>query len=554
MLASLRRPALRAVEPSHLAGPVLRAAVVLLSAMLLLFSSPVSLASAAGHGQLTVPAGKVALKKVGAKRLTALAELEFTVPKKLPASFGIQFRSKGKAQGYRAVIEVAQDGSVSASFARVLKSKATLLGSRQPLGILVSPGEKLRIEGTVAAKSEVRMYLRTWIAGTAKPSAWQLKRTDSSAQRIKTKGTVYAWASSPIRASVSYKKFKVKGYSLAKAEAVGVRPPATASALPPTPSPAATSAPVQTPSAVAAAKPSTPAPSTPAPSASAKSPSPSPTKSTAAPSPAAPVLTATASTANSAGVPKGASLQKVTGDIRIREPGTVLSNLDIHGYVSVEADNVTIKTSIIRGGDAAKTNRALVMAWWGARNLKIVDSTLFAKNPSLHVDGISGSGFTAERVNVYGVVDGIKVIGSNVTVKDSWLHSPIHSDNDPNQKDGKTHDDGIQVVGGTGIQIERNLIEGFHNAAIMVKQDQSVVKTLVVKGNKLTGGGCTVNMSQGGSGGKSAPLQGVSIKDNQFGPGRYGTTCPMRLPAASNIGLSGNTWLHSGKSAVPLRS
>lgn len=547
MLASLRRPAPRAVEPSHLVRRVLRAGVVLLSTMLLLFLSPASIASAADHGQLTVPAGKVAVKKVGAKRLTALAELEFTVPKKLPASFGVQFRSKGKVQGYRAIIEVARDGSVTASFARVLKSKAARLGDRQSLGILVSPGQRLRVEGTVAAKSEVRMYLRAWTAGVPKPSAWQLKRTDSSSQRIRTKGAVYAWASSPVRASVGYKKLKVNAYSLAKAEAVGVLSPAAASAVPSTPSPLATSAPVPTPTVVAAAKPATPAPS-------AEPSTPSPAKSTSALSSAASVTVATASTANSVGVPKGASLKKVTGDIRIREAGTVLSNLDIHGYVSVEADNVTIKNSIIRGGEAAKANRALVMAWWGARNLKIVDSTLVAKNPSLHVDGISGSGFTAERVNVYGVVDGIKVIGSNVTVKDSWLHSPIHSDNDPNQKDGKTHDDGVQVVGGTGIQIERNTIEGFHNAAIMVKQDQSVVRSVVVKGNKLTGGGCTVNMSQGGSGGKSAPLQGVSIKDNQFGPGRYGTTCPMRLPAASNIGLSGNIWLNSGKSAVPLRS
>ena len=45
----------------------------------------------------------------------------------------------------------------------------------------------------------------------------------------------------------------------------------------------------------------------------------------------------------------------------------------------------------------------------------------------------------------------------------------------------------------------------------------------------------------------------MSITSNRFGPGRYSTSCPMRLPSASPITLSGNVWDATGKTAVPQR-
>jgi len=34
----------------------------------------------------------------------------------------------------------------------------------------------------------------------------------------------------------------------------------------------------------------------------------------------------------------------------------------------------------------------------------------------------------------------------------------------------------------------------------------------------------------------------MKITDNRFGAGRYGTSCPMRLPKTSPISLTGNVW------------
>jgi parallel beta helix pectate lyase-like protein len=143
------------------------------------------------------------------------------------------------------------------------------------------------------------------------------------------------------------------------------------------------------------------------------------------------------------------------------------------------------------------------------------------------------------------------VIGPNVTIRNSSFHDPIHSDSDPNQPDGKTHDDGIQVEGGTNILIENNKIIGFHNAQIQVTQNYSATKGVTIRNNQFTGGGCQVNVTDKGAGGAGAPISSFSLTGNGFGGGVYGLTCPMRLPKTSSFTYSGNYWLLSGLVAVP---
>ena len=50
------------------------------------------------------------------------------------------------------------------------------------------------------------------------------------------------------------------------------------------------------------------------------------------------------------GVPPGTTLTRHDGNITITQTGTVLKDLDVHGFVIVEASNVTIEQSILRGG------------------------------------------------------------------------------------------------------------------------------------------------------------------------------------------------------------
>lgn len=239
------------------------------------------------------------------------------------------------------------------------------------------------------------------------------------------------------------------------------------------------------------------------------------------------------------GVPPGTALTVHQGNLVIKTAGTVIDRMDIHGDVQVQAANVTIKRSIIRGSTAATRTDALIAAWWGFKNLRVEDSTLRADHPSVHLDGLSGSNFTASRLDISNVVDTVKVIGPNVTVADSWLHQHFHSDNDPNQPDGHTHDDGIQVEGGANIVISGNKITDAHNAAIMITQNYSQTSNVQIRNNALSGGACTINMTQMG---KGTPLTGMAISGNRFGTGTYGYACAMRLPKASSFSLSDNLW------------
>ena len=253
--------------------------------------------------------------------------------------------------------------------------------------------------------------------------------------------------------------------------------------------------------------------------------------------------------ASNTGVPPGTELSVVSGDLVIKEDGTVIDSVDVHGYVRVQANNVTIKRSIIRGGAQATRSNALVAAWWNYKNIIVEDSTLVAANAGYHIDGLSGSNITGRRLNIYGVVDPIKVIGGPFKLTDSWVHDTLHYEPDPNQSDGKTHDDSVQIEGGTNIVLDGNRFEDAHNAAIMVTQNHSVTANVTISNNYLSHGACAVNVTQSGLG---VPIVGMRIVSNRFGPGAYGRTCPMRLPLTSVFSVVGNTWIDTGLEAKPL--
>lgn len=268
----------------------------------------------------------------------------------------------------------------------------------------------------------------------------------------------------------------------------------------------------------------------------------------------APVTTsppATAATArpgaSNTGVPAGTVLRVHQGDLVITKAGTVIDSMDIRGEVYIKANNVKITRSVVRGGPAATKGRALVMAWWNFTGFKIEDSTLRATNRSLLIDGISGSNITATRVNVSNVVDPVKVIGPNVTITRSWLHGNIHSDNDPNHKDGRTHDDSVQITGGSNIVIQENTLEDANNAAIQINQGVRLTSNVVIARNWLSDGVCTLNISAG----NGPALQGVRITGNRFGPGSEAKRCPILSPKTSPVQFSGNVWDDTGVAVAP---
>jgi hypothetical protein len=248
------------------------------------------------------------------------------------------------------------------------------------------------------------------------------------------------------------------------------------------------------------------------------------------------------------GVPAGTKLTRYDGTLVLTTPGAVYNALDIHGFVVVKAPNVTIRRSIIRGGQTTRNTGLVMVTDAGARNFVLEDSELVPEFPSVHLNGIKGGNYTMRRVDAHGTVDIAEVYGDNVRIESSWLHDNTPYANDPNQRGGPSHDDGVQVEAGHHIAIVRNTITGAHNASLMVTQDVGEVGDLLFSGNWVDGGACAVNANA-----KPLPsMSGLTINGNRFGHGTRIPDCSVLSSRTTQIVAEGNVWDDTG-SAVRIR-
>jgi hypothetical protein len=433
----------------------------------------------AGSGTLSLAPGWSASAPVAGSLQDATGSAQFVVPAQRTVYLAVQFRAASSGEGYRAKARVTSDGTVSVGFSRVHAGAETVLLSA-PTTIKVAAGQKLNLEGSVTGTNPVTLAVRAWLDGTTKPG-WLQTSGDSSAARITAAGPVALWAFLSGTASGSA--------SVAYANATAA---------------ATTSTPV--------------APSTPPPSGGKPS-------------------------ATTTGVPAGTTLTRHDGDITVTQSGTVLQNLDIHGFVNVKATNVTIKNSIVRGGKAAGYATGLITDY-GYANLLIQNVDVVAEYPSVYFDGIKGNNFTASKVHVVGNVDSVKIHGDNVTVQSSLLENTVYYASDPYQNGGPTHNDNVQILQGKNLRLSGNTIRGATNFAVLAESTQNAVD-VTVDGNWLDGGHCTVKLQVG-----SYP-ETAKVTNNVFGPDRAVSSCAFTAYPAVNLTASGNVFEADG-SAVPV--
>jgi hypothetical protein len=240
--------------------------------------------------------------------------------------------------------------------------------------------------------------------------------------------------------------------------------------------------------------------------------------------PAVPVKVTTSSgpNASNTGVPAGTTLTTVNGDVYAKTPGMVISGEFIKGFVFIQAPDVTIRNSIIVGRSIA-TNAALVSNMSGYSNLVVEDSELYAAYPSVWIKGIVASNVTVLRDNIHDVTDQVHIVGNDVTVQSSWLHSNLHYAVDPNNGNGPTHDDNIQIQAGVNMHFVGNRLEGAHNSVMQVTQDTGVVGNILFSGNYADGGNCTLNILEKTHG----PVHGVVISNNIFGTDTAFANCAI---------------------------
>jgi hypothetical protein len=205
---------------------------------------------------------------------------------------------------------------------------------------------------------------------------------------------------------------------------------------------------------------------------------------------------------------------------------------------------VTIKNSIVRGGPQTK-NGAMISNYTSGLPFTVLNSELVASHPSPYVNGILGSNFTARGVKIHDVIDGIHIIGDNVTVEDSWIYDNLHFLVDPNHKGTPSHDDTIQIQQGKNIRIANNHMTGPHNAIVQITQDRGVVSDITFTKNVVDNGFCSINIAQKTYG----PIARFAITDNTFGRNTSHPNCAIVSPLTTTplLTLANNTWADNGK-------
>lgn len=246
------------------------------------------------------------------------------------------------------------------------------------------------------------------------------------------------------------------------------------------------------------------------------------------------------------GVPDGTKLTPYWGDLTITTPGATYDSLDVHGFVRIQAPDVTIRRSLIRGGNA--TGNIGLVTNYGQPNFTIEDSTLTPDHPSVWIDGIKGNNFIARRVEAYGTVDTAKIHGDNVRIENSWFHDTKYYSSDPNQGGGPTHNDGVQILGGNNIAVIGNNISVpiDQNSAIQVTQNYDWVSNTIISRNWLDGAGCTVNVNDL----PRTSLRGLALSNNRFGRNHRYIDCAVIAYPGVSMSISDNVWDDNG---LPVR-
>jgi hypothetical protein len=251
------------------------------------------------------------------------------------------------------------------------------------------------------------------------------------------------------------------------------------------------------------------------------------------------------------GVPAGTKLTIVNGDITVTTPGTVIDGKDIKGELIIQASNVTVRRSLIEGG---KGHDASVDIQSG-KGILLEDDEVTAANPAPGDDDMRVMNATVERLNIHGGVDGIKLF-SNSTVTSSWIHGLSYFSHDPAQDNGPSHNDTIQILGGSNFHVTGNWLDSAtkDNSAIQVTQDIGKIHSLYISGNWADGGSCSFNFSGHNGAGTQLAMSGITVTNNRFGhtSARYNGNCAIVVDDTTThlTQSTGNVWDATGMPVI----
>jgi Ca2+-binding RTX toxin-like protein len=231
--------------------------------------------------------------------------------------------------------------------------------------------------------------------------------------------------------------------------------------------------------------------------------------------------------ASNTGVPDGTKMKVFTGTYYVTKNNAVISNLEVHGDIVIQAKNVTM--SNIKLVSDTRWHALRVMD--DATGFTLKDSEIDGNGNT--VNAIYGFG-TFLRNNLHDVENGINTTEAS-HIRDNYIHN-LRGGSD-------AHYDGIENNGASHVRIIHNTIINHHDqtSAVMLNNEFGSLSDITIENNRLVGGGYTVYLD-GRKGGGAVDDGSIRIINNQIGDGEWGNFAFYndRPVVSGNVGLDVN--------------
>lgn len=178
--------------------------------------------------------------------------------------------------------------------------------------------------------------------------------------------------------------------------------------------------------------------------------------------------------ASNTGVIDTSVLQNVDANVTYSDQSSqvkVIENKRFRGYVYLTGKNYLFRNCLFEG--PANPQYAAVVARYATSSGNVFEDSTFKPRGINYYNGtINGRGFTLKRVELTGAVDGANPSVADggtrvdVTITGSWIHDLLRWSPDPTHSDNQSHSDGIQWMGGLGLTLIGNRIEGLLDTRI----------------------------------------------------------------------------------------
>lgn len=239
----------------------------------------------------------------------------------------------------------------------------------------------------------------------------------------------------------------------------------------------------------------------------------------------------------------------------VNTPAAVYQGLEFHHLVVVRAPGAVFTDCRFSGLDAVPPASTALFSVRDDRpantpvpSATLTRCTLRPRRIGVLHDAIRGSNITVRRCDISGVVDGLHIFGStavadpwagNVLVEDTFMHDFIVV-RDPGRPSGYSHNDAIQVVGGSNIVIRDSDLGSARMASLMVVPTRNNCSDITIEGCLIGESEAGINISDTRN--PSGPLRGLTIRGNTFHHQPIPMIASARTLDQASPAIVGNEW------------